>query len=141
MLADLLAAAHARPEDVEAQMAAAYACDRDGRENEAVVYYDAAYRLGVPAAARVDFLLGYGSTLRNVGRLADSLRVLEALLDEDPDHHAARCFHALAQRSAGKHAHALAELIDVALSLRGESPSLRRYQRALTEYRDELRRP
>jgi hypothetical protein len=51
-----LAAAH--PTDAHAQCEAAYACYRYGTEEEAVQYYDAAARLGVPAEERRPFAVG-----------------------------------------------------------------------------------
>ncbi len=132
-------AARARPDDVAAQIAAAYACDRAGDEALAVAFYDAAWRLGVPAADRAEFVVGYGSTLRNVGRSEEAATILERFVREHPDDHAARCFYGLALHSAGRHGSALAELLEVALSLHAASPHLTRYRRALTEYRDELR--
>lgn len=134
-----ITAARARPDDVAAQVAAAYACDRIGQERLAVEFYDAAWRLGVPSTDRAEFIIGYGSTLRNVGRTDEALNVLAAFLRDDPDNHAARCFYGLALHSAGRHPSALAELLEVVLSLHQGSDHLTRYRRALTEYRDELR--
>ena len=126
---------------VEEEVAAAYAHDREGREHEAVVHYDAAYRMGGPADDRAGFLLGYGSTLRNVGRLDDSLAVLRAAVVDFPEHHAMRCFLALTLHSLGRHAEALATALDVILGLRAAGPSVATFARALGEYRDELLRP
>ncbi|MBK7858315.1 MAG: tetratricopeptide repeat protein [Archangiaceae bacterium] len=133
------AAARARPDDVSAQIAAAWACDSAGHEEEAVRFYDAAWKLGVPASVEAEFIVGYGSTLRNVGRIADSVALLEGYLREHPDNHAARCFHGLALHSLGRGGAALAELLEVAVALHGASPHLTRYRRALGEYRDQLR--
>lgn len=135
----IVGAARNRPEDVAAQIAAAYACDRSGDEALAIGFYDAAWRLGVHGAERSDFVIGYGSTLRNVGRVDEAVRVLSELLDSDPANHAARCFYGLALHSAGRESLALAELLDVALALRQESPHLTKYCRALATYRTALR--
>jgi tetratricopeptide (TPR) repeat protein len=116
----------------------AYAHDREGREHEAVAHYEAAHRLGGPSRERAGFLLGYGSTLRNVGRLDESLAVLRAAVEEHPDHHALRCFLALTLHSLGRHGEAMAAMMDVALALRAGSPSITRFARALEEYRDLL---
>ena len=120
------------------EAAAAYALDREGREAEAAERYDAAFRLGGPSSDRAGFLLGYGSTLRNVGRLDESLAVLRAATAEFPDDQALRCFLALTLHDVGRHGEALVTLLDVALALRAGSPSLGRYARALGAYRDEL---
>lgn len=137
---ELLATASARPNDVAAQIAAAYACDRAGDEVRAVTFYDAAWRLGVPASERGEFAVGYGSTLRNVGRSDDARAVLRARLDEAPDDAAARCFLALALHSAGRRDAALAEMLEVALAVdAAPSGELARYRRALEHYCKELR--
>lgn len=136
---EAIRAARARPEDASAQIAAAYACDRAGMETLAAEFYDAAWRLGVPLVERAEFVIGYGSTLRNVGRADEAVALLGAFLCEHPDDLAARCFHGLALHALGRHGPALADLLEVALSLSEASRSLTRYRRALTEYRDELR--
>jgi hypothetical protein len=133
------AAARARPGDVSAQIAAAYACDRAGNEKLASEFYDAAWRLGVPLAELTEFIIGYGSTLRNVGRADEAVSILEALVRDHPDNPAARCFYGLALHSAGRHGAACAELLEVALRLHQASPDLTKYRRALSAYRDELR--
>jgi hypothetical protein len=117
-------------------IAAAYACDAEGRETDAVVHYDAAWRLGVPAEGRAQFLLGYGSTLRNVGRLDDSLAILRAATAEFPDDQAMRVFLALTLHSTGAHSEALATMFDVALAL--ADPTITKFRRSIGEYREEL---
>ena len=78
-----VALADANPDDVAVVVAAAYACDRVGRERLAVGYYDRAWQLGGPAGdERARFLLGYGSTLRNVGRHDDAVAVLAGEVPE-----------------------------------------------------------
>lgn len=139
-LTRIAAAARAHPIDVSAQITAAYAHDRAGREGAAIEFYDAAWRLGVPKEDQQQFIVGYGSTLRNVGRVDESLRLLRTFLRQQPHDHALQCFYALSLHSAGKHALALAEMLDVAISLHRASPRLARYKRALQEYRDELRK-
>ena len=60
--------ADANPSDVELQIAAAWANDSYGSETDAMPYYDAAWALGIPTDKRKQFMVGYGSTLRNLGR-------------------------------------------------------------------------
>jgi len=123
---------------LEEHVAAAYACDHEGREDEAVAHYDAAFRLGGPRHDRAGFLLGYGSTLRNVGRVDEAIHVLSDAIAAFPGDHALRAFLALALHSAGRHAAAVATLLDVIVDLAPASPPLARYARALGEYRDAL---
>lgn len=82
-------------EDVALQIQAAYACDREGAEARAVVFYDRAWALGVPDDMRAQFVVGYGSTLRNVGRLNDARNILAAQIKSAPSYIPSRIFHAL----------------------------------------------
>ena len=125
------------PSDAEAQMAAAYACDRAGHEEEAVRYYDAAWALGVPTEARRRFLVGYGSTLRNVGRLEESVAILGEAVAAEPDYAPYKVFLGLALHSSGQHAAATATLLAAALDLHGGA-RLDGFERAIAEYQQEL---
>jgi len=125
------------PADAEAQVAAAYACDRAGDEHEAVRYYDAAWALGVPADARRRFLVGYGSTLRNVGRLDESVAILGEAVAAEPDYAPYKVFLGLALHSSGQHAAATATLLAAALDLHGGA-RLDGFERAIAEYQQEL---
>jgi len=133
------AVAHAdrHRDDVAAQCAAAYACDRLGREHDAVGYYTRAWELGGPTDDRAGFLLGYGSTLRNLGRADDALGILGEAVLAYPGHAALRAFLALALHSAGHHALAMATLLETALAV--APTAFEPYRRALGEYLGELR--
>lgn len=133
-----VALARAHPEAIGAQIEAAYACDRFGREEDAIGFYDAAWALGVPDEARRTFLVGYGSTLRNVGRAAESIEVLRQAVGEYPDFAPLPAFLALSLHSAGRHAEALATALVVVIALGHEAGALDGYDRALAEYRDQL---
>lgn len=130
-----LAADH--PADARAAMAAAYACDRIGREHEAIGYYERAWELGVPAAERPGFLVGFGSTLRNVGRADDAVARLAEATAEYPADAALRAFLALALHDAGHPALSLATMLEAAL-VAARTGGFGRYERALTEYQREL---
>lgn len=139
-VAEALALAAAHPDAVAAQLEAAYACDRYGEESDAIGYYDAAWKLGVPSAERRKFLVGYGSTLRNVGRIAESIERLQAAADEMPDFAAFPAFLALSLHSAGRHDEALVAALDAVLLTNAATDTLAGYDRALRYYRDELAR-
>ncbi|HEY0252407.1 MAG TPA: tetratricopeptide repeat protein, partial [Kofleriaceae bacterium] len=83
-LAEIKRTAVQRPHDVQAQMAAAYAHDRAGDEAAAIRYYDAAFALGIPSTEVRGFLVGYGSTLRNVGRADEAVAILAQAIADDP---------------------------------------------------------
>lgn len=136
-LAVIRRTADAEPSDVAAQLAAAYACDSEGLEAEAVVYYDRAWSLGVPQDHRHDFLVGYGSTLRNVGRLDESIEILEIGESEFPGDLAPSAFLALTLNRAGRHDEAVGLLIYLLVASGG--PGVERYARALGSYAELLR--
>ena len=131
------ARAAAAPDDVAAQIAAAYACDRVGREDEAIRYYERAFALGVPEEQRKGFLVGFGSTLRNVGRADEAVAVLADAVAAYPDYPALQPFLALALFSAGHPRAALAAMLGVALDV-ARPGAFDGYERALTEYHQEL---
>jgi tetratricopeptide (TPR) repeat protein len=132
-LAGAIALAARHPDDVAARLCAAYASDRWGTEEAAIVHYDAAFALGVPADVERGFFVGYGSTLRNVGRTADAIACLRAAIAKYPTYVPLRAFLALALYSAGEHAAAMATMLDALLvGAPGD------YDRALAYYRDEL---
>ena len=141
VLGEAVAAAEARPADVDARIAAAYACDRWGTEEDACVHYDAAWRLGVPDDQRRKFMLGYGSTLRNVGRIDESLEVLTQAAADYPDYPALPCFLALSLHSAGEHRAAIATLLSAILDVAAPTRALDGYERALAYDQRELIEP
>lgn len=132
-----IALAREHPQDVRVAMAAAYACDRIGLERDAIVHYERAWQLGVPAAERPGFLVGFGSTLRNVGRAEDAVARLAEATAEYPDDAALRAFLALALHSAGHPTLALATMLEAALAA-ARPDGFGPYARALTEYQQEL---
>ncbi|MEP6863163.1 MAG: tetratricopeptide repeat protein [Deltaproteobacteria bacterium] len=127
----------AEPSNVEAQLEAAYAHDRADREREAITYYDAAYRLGVPASERRGFYVGFGSTLRNLGRADESVAVLAQAIADEPDYAPFHAFLALSLFSSGHPREALAAMLGVALEA-AKPGAFDRYERALGEYHREL---
>lgn len=105
-----------------------------------MTYYDAAAALGVPDGEHEEFAIGYGSTLRNVGRVDEAVAVLGALVAAQPDHHAAQCFYALALHAAARPTEAIAQLLATTVRLHAASPSLARYRDVLLAYGDALGR-
>lgn len=125
---------------VDDEIAAAYAHDRAGREREAIRHYERAWQLGVPADQRRKFLVGYGSTLRNVGRSEEAVALLAEAAAADPDYPAYTAFLALALMSAGHPGAALATMLGCALD--AARPGVwDGYDRALGEYQKQLLEP
>ena len=125
---------------VEELIAQAYAHDREGREREAIRYYDEAYHLGVPAEHKRRFLVGYGSTLRNVKRVDDAVGVLAQAIADDPEYPAYVPFLALALLDAGHPKAALAAMLGCVLDV-AKPGALDGYERALAEYHQLLLAP
>lgn len=120
-------------ESIDELIAAAYAHDREGDEHGAIRYYDAAYRLGVPEDRRKRFLVGYGSTLRNVGRAEEAVAILAQAVADYPDYPAFAAFLALALAEAGHPKAALATMLGCALDA-ARPGVFDGYERALGEY-------
>jgi tetratricopeptide (TPR) repeat protein len=128
---------HEHPGDPHALFEAACAHDRLGLERQAIQFYDELYRLGPPAELRRRFYVGYGSTLRNVGRVDDAIGVLGVAIAEDPEYPAFHAFLALALLQAGHPRTALATMLGCALDA-ARAGAFDGYERALTEYHREL---
>jgi tetratricopeptide (TPR) repeat protein len=126
----------AQRDSANADIDRAYELDRAGREHEAIYYYDRAWHAGVPADRKQRFIVGYGSTLRNVGRADDAVGLLAQAVADHPDYAPYSAFLALALLSAGNAQAALATMLTVALDHARES--LDGYDRALTHYHREL---
>lgn len=125
---------------VEELIAEAYRHDRDGRERDAIGYYDRAFQLGVPEPERKRFLVGYGSTLRNVKRLDDAIGVLGQAVADYPDYPAFTAFLALALLDAGHPREAMAAMLGCAIDV-ARPGVFDGYERALAEYHQELLSP
>lgn len=128
------------PLNVLAQIEAAFAHDRMGLERDAIRYYDAAYALGVPEERRRHFFVGYGSTLRNVGRADDAVAILARAIADDPGYAPFAAFLALALAEAGHTKAALATMLGCALDV-ARPGAFDGYERALNEYHRLLLEP
>lgn len=141
-LAAAVSLASRAPSDPEARLEAAFALDRAGDEHGAIRHYDAAWQLGIPAELRRRAIVGYGSTLRNVGRVEESIALYSAELERDPGYPPYLAFLALALHSSGHASAALATMLGCALEVAdkaaGAGNPFEGYQRALGEYYAEL---
>jgi len=88
----------------------AFELDSGGDEHGAVVQYERALEAGLPDELLPKALLGYGSTLRNVGRNDDSIPVLTEAVGRFPEHQALPVFLAFSLWTAGRRGEALAQL-------------------------------
>jgi hypothetical protein len=122
--------------DAAEHIAAAYALDRQGDEHGAIKHYDEAYRLGVPTEEERRFLVCYGSTLRNVGRVDESVAVLSDAVARHPDYPALGAFLSLALLDAGQPQAAVTAMLGVVLDV--NTGRLDGFERALAEYHQML---
>lgn len=114
------------PGDAEVVYEVGGAYDTAGEEATALGYYETALELGLDGELRRKCLLQYGSTLRNLGRLDDSLAVFARARREFPHSEALRVFEALSLHAAGRSDGAVAALIELVVD-RIDSPELRRH--------------
>ena len=93
------------------EVAGAY--DTAGREDEAAVQYERAMSLGLEGDDLRRCLCQYGSTLRWLGRLDESVAVLEGARARFPQSDSVRVFLALTLAEAGRTDAAVAQLLTV----------------------------
>lgn len=137
-LREIAALAGQEADDVAVRMEAAYAYDRVGDQQEALRHYDAAWRLGVPAPDEQAFLVGYGSALRNVGRVEEAVALLGEAVARFPGHAPLKTFLALALHAAGQGHAALATMLDLLIDLHEDTGCLDGHVPALAHCRAEL---
>lgn len=129
-------AAELDPADPRGPFEAAGARDSAGHEAEAEPRYRRALELGLHGRARVEAHIQLASTVRNLGRPAESLELLDRVRDDAGDlRDAVDAFRALALASSGR-ADAAASVALIALA-----PHLTQYRRAVDAYARELDGP
>ena len=124
------------PESADAWFELAGILDYLGMEAAAVTPYERAASLRLPRALEPQWAVQYGSTLRNLGRADDAVRVLRDAIDRSPEYPAIDVMLALALRTAGDPD--AASLAALRATLKSDpAASLVRNRRALTAYIDE----
>jgi hypothetical protein len=113
----------------------ASAWDSTGHPNEAVPLYRSALAAGLTGLRRRRATIQLASSLRNLGRAEESVRLLRAEREAGSDHldDAVSAFLALALVETGDEREA------ASLALEALAPHLPRYQRSLGNYARELR--
>jgi tetratricopeptide (TPR) repeat protein len=106
--------------------------DRQGLEAEAIPHYEQAIAAGLPDEQLAEAMLGLGSSLRNVSRNDEAVRMLEDAVRRFPDHQALPIFLAFSLWTAGRCGEALALLAERL----GDGTG---YERAIGEYAAEIR--
>ena len=113
------------------------AYDTAGEEETAVGFYERAMAAGLSGDIRRRCYLQYGSTLRNLGRLDESLDVFARAREEFPDSVAVGAFEALTLHAAGRADTALGSLLTL-LADHVHADELERYKPALRGNADYL---
>lgn len=129
---------HPRDARVLYEIGGAY--DTAGDESTALDFYERAMNEGLDGDLRRRCFLQYGSTLRNVGRVDDSLALFAKARAEFPDSVALGAFEALSLHAAGRLNSALASLL-LLLAEHVDGEDLNRYKPAMrgnAEYLDAL---
>lgn len=121
-------------DDAIALFERAGARDSAGLEGDAEVLYRRALSGGLDESRRAQATIQLASTLRNLGRTDESLRMLEEERERGGElADAASAFYALALASAGDHANA------ASVALETLAPFLPQYRSSVTAYARELR--
>jgi len=131
-----VALANRFPDHAEVQYETGGAFDSAGYPEEAVSYYYKALTIGLSDDLLLRANVQLGSSLRNLGRFEEAVELLRATHTRFPDHRALTAFYALALFSNGKHAEALAEMIELTLRV---PDFYERYTRSLGNYASDLR--
>ncbi|GAB2838500.1 tetratricopeptide repeat protein [Microbacterium insulae] len=129
-------AAELAPNDARGLFERAGARDSAGLEADAEPLYRAALDAGLDDARRPQAVIQLASTVRNLGRAGEAVRMLRAEVEREPAsplHDEAAAFLALALVSDGD-ARGAASVALLALA-----PHLSRYRRSVTWYAEELR--
>jgi hypothetical protein len=90
------------PKTAQEHFKTACAHDRRGEEKEAIPHYRRALRLGLPKDEERGALLGLGSSLRLVGRIKESVALLEKAVKRHSAYPPLRAFRALSRFAAKK---------------------------------------
>ncbi|MCL5116876.1 MAG: tetratricopeptide repeat protein [Firmicutes bacterium] len=123
------------PENPRLLLEMATLLDNQGREGEAIPFYEGALAGELDRPHRVDAYVGLGSSLRVEGRIHDSEQLMQKAMEEYPHHMALKVFSALTLERMGNYGEAIQRLLDVIVES-GRDPSLDAYRPAIRYYRD-----
>ena len=136
----LLALSADSPADAEVAYQTAWAHDVLGLEAEAVPFYELALAdngAGLSEKDRRGAFLGYGSTLRGLGRYPEAVEVFRRGVAEFPDDNALRTFSAMALYNVGEHHEAMRTLLEVVAETSSD-PGIQGYRAAIEHYAKDL---
>ncbi|CAG7573235.1 cyanophycin synthetase [Barrientosiimonas humi] len=125
------------PDDARVLYELAGTYDSADREDEALAAYDDALRLGLREPYYHRALIQKASTLRHLGRLEESLAILDALRADRPDSEAVAAFRALTLHDLGDDGAALGDVLRL-LVQRSKDADMDEYRSALVRFGDEI---
>lgn len=136
--ARLLELAAEFPEDDSVSYQTAWIHDRLGLEAAAVPFYRRAIAGGglSPDELR-GATVGFGSTLRGLGRYAEAVAVLRRGAQQFPEDGAIAAFLAMALYNTGEHHEAMSLLLGL-LAATSTDPGVQRYRKAVEHYAQDL---
>ncbi|KDM91709.1 tetratricopeptide repeat protein [Photobacterium galatheae] len=117
----------------------AWAYDNEGKEQEAITYYESALTGPLSTTERFDAIFGLACTLRSLGRYNDALTYFEQTISEYPDAIEVMPFYAMCLYNVGQHQDAISLLLELLVSTTN-SDSIKNYQRAILLYSKDLDR-
>ncbi len=126
-----------QPDNAEVQCQMAWLLDTQGREREAVPYYEQAIALGLEESAEKGALLGLGSTYRCLGAYEKAVKTLTQGQDKYPESKEFAVFLAMALYNLQAHQQAM-ELLLRAVGETSADRGVQRYRRAILFYADKL---
>lgn len=118
------------PNDAELLSELGGAYDTDGQEERAAELYQQAMDAGLDGRWLRQCFLQYGSTLRNLGRLAESLALFDRGIARFPESESLVLFRALTLHAAGQASAALGTVLEL-IADRFRSEEVLRYEAAL----------
>jgi tetratricopeptide (TPR) repeat protein len=136
----LLELSSVAPDDSQVAYQTAWVHDALGLEREAVPFYERALDGdGLSSVERRGAMLGLGSTYRTLGQYVEAVNVLTAGALEFPTDRALAVFLAMAQYNAGDAKEAVSGLLTLLVDTTSDQ-EIRRYERAITLYAEDLDR-
>lgn len=126
------------PDDPRAYFEYGGAFDCAGREAEAIPQYERALAMGLSGDDLPRIYVQLGSSLRNVGRLEDAIRLLTEGCERFPEQPSLRLFRAFALFSAGRYKDVSLDLMELVIQ-HAQTPDMHMYRRAIRFYTDELK--
>lgn len=108
--------------------------DNQGKEDQAIPYYERALSMELDVAHRPEAYIGLGSSLRTIGRIFESHQILSRALAEYPHHMALRVFYAMTLERMGNYGDAISQLMEV-IAEAGKDESLDVFRPAIRYYR------